>query len=101
MKLLLDVGDRTKTVARKSSIGGLCVCAAGLCVRCFSANFQSHLVARSWKPIKRILKTLFRGCKEHQILRKEHTVDFASSNNDELVDCVKGLWHSSNYSNST
>jgi len=47
MKLLLDVGDRTKTVARKSSIGGLCVCAAGLCVRCFSANFQSHLVARS------------------------------------------------------
>ena len=52
----------------------------------FSADFHSGLVARSWKPIKCILKTLFRWCKQHQIVHKKQTVDLAASNSDSHVN---------------
>jgi len=35
----------------------------------YSANFHSVLVARSWKPIKCMMETLFRGYKQWQIVQ--------------------------------
>jgi len=43
-------------------------------------------MAHSWNPIKLTLKTLFRVCKRHQIVRKKQTVDPAASNNDSIVN---------------
>jgi len=33
-----------------------------------------------------MLNALFRGCKQHQIVRKKQTVDPATSNSDALID---------------
>ena len=54
----------------------------------FSAKFQSRFVAGSCKPIKCMLDTPLRRCKQkqHQIVHKKQTVDPATSNNDILVD---------------
>jgi len=52
------------------------------CLRFFSANFHPSVVARGKKPIKFISKSLFRKCKQHQILLKTQTVDLATDNGD-------------------
>ena len=52
------------------------------------ATFHSSLVARSRKPIKYILKSLWRECKpsQYQVVRQKQTVDPAAPNRDTLVD---------------
>jgi len=43
-------------------------------------------IARSWKPITWMLKAPFRGCRQHQMVRKKQKVDPAAPNSDTLAD---------------
>jgi len=52
----------------------------------FSANFNSHMVSHSWKPIKCALKTFLKRCKQHQIVCKKQMCDPACFNSDNLAD---------------
>jgi len=56
------------------------------------ANFHSLLVARNRKTITCMLKTLFKRCKQYQIVRKNQTVDPAGSNSDILVEAFVFLY---------
>ena len=48
--------------------------------RDFIPDFYSHCVARNWKPIKCMLKRLFRRCKQHKVVRKKLTCNGWSCN---------------------
>jgi len=58
----------------------------------FGVIFPSRLIARSWKSIKCMSKTLLRKCKQDQILRKKQTIDSAASNSDTLVGVQHPQW---------
>jgi len=60
----------------------------------FSTDVHSSLVARRRKQIKCVLHTLFRGCKQYQIVRKKQTVGHPASNSDTLVDSAVTLSNS-------
>jgi len=51
----------------------------------FSATFHYSLNTRSCKLFKCMLKTLFGGSKQYQIVRKKQTVDRVASSSDTLT----------------
>jgi len=58
----------------------------------FSANIHPRLVARSCKPIKCMLKILFRECKQCQIVRKMQTFHLAASDSYTLFDVAETVY---------
>ena len=54
----------------------------GITPNYFSANFHPSLVARTWRPIKCMMKAYVRGITQHQINREKQTVNAAASNSD-------------------
>ena len=56
-----------------------CVSGATKCIALFSANFHSGFVILSRKPIKCMLNTVFRVCKQYHITCNMQTVDPATS----------------------